>query len=223
MKSCDQVLSHLALPSNQGTSIVGDGSFGSQYGKMDYLNFIWIWIPKDMSLFSRGTFFHCRKIWMIRPLTGFDGRQCPPVACHRNSVSNSFKNRWGTWTLHSGLSACSPNFNPIELYIVACLLVLRTSILLNTSGAFGSSLRNWKSVRPRDDLFRLIGLILLREAWQNLKPAAINNLIESLPSPYSKLLRSLVKWRSRVYWELADRLKEPNKIMWKNSFLFPYM
>ena len=102
---------------NQGTSIVGDGSFGWQYGKMDNRNFIsWriIWIPKNMSLFSRGTFFHCRKIRVIRPLTGFDGRQCLPVACHRNSVSNSFKNSSGTWTLHSGLPACSPNFNPIE-------------------------------------------------------------------------------------------------------------
>ena len=59
-------------------------------------------------------FFLCRKIWVIRPLTGFDGRQCLPVACHRNSVSNSFKNRSGTWNLHGGLPACSPNFNPIE-------------------------------------------------------------------------------------------------------------
>ena len=69
-----------------------------------------------MSLFPRGTFFHCRKIWVIdhRPFTGYDGRQCPPVACHRNSVSNSFKNRSDTWTPHT--VACPRMFSELQFY-----------------------------------------------------------------------------------------------------------
>ena len=133
MKSCDQVLSHLALPSNQGTNIVADGSFVQQYGKMEDLNFIsWkiIWIPKDMSLSPRGSSTVAKFGWSD-PLGLLVLMEDNALQLHATE----------TRSLIPSKIARAP-----EIYIVACLLVLRTSILLKTSGAFGSSLR--KSVRP---------------------------------------------------------------------------
>ena len=89
------------------------------------------------------------------------------ASCHRSSVTNSFKNRSGIRTLQ--WPACSPDLNPIE----------------NVWSLLKRSVR--KSVWPGDDLSRLE--ILLREAWQNLKQATINNRIESLPSRLRQVIK----------------------------------
>ena len=91
-----------------------DCSFGRQYGTMADLSFISrgkTWIPKDMSLFWRGIFFHCA---VIRQLIGF-WWMTMPVATEARSLIHS--------KIARGFELCSG------------LLVLRTSILLRTSGA----------------------------------------------------------------------------------------
>ena len=92
--------------------VAADISFGRQYGKMADLEELHI---QRNNMNTEGYIIVLQRHFL--PLSQNLGDLVlmeDTARCHRNSVSNSFKNHSGIWNLYSGLPACSPNFNPIE-------------------------------------------------------------------------------------------------------------